>query len=67
MQIDSKLLYAALEQTKVGVVIAENISTSENSLIYVNPAFEALTGYAKNDIIGKDCRFLNNEYTDKKL
>ena len=65
MLIDSKLLYAALEQSKVGVVIAESVSTSENPLIYVNPAFESLTGYAREEILGLDCRFLNNEYTDK--
>ena len=65
MQIDTKLLHAALEQSKVGIVIAENISPSENPLIYVNPAFESLTGYSIDEIVGKDCRFLNNEYTDE--
>lgn len=66
MWIDNKLLHVALEQTKVCVVITENISISSNPLIYINRAFMDLTGYEKDEVIGKDCRFLNNEYTDKK-
>lgn len=66
MPIDSKLLYAALEQAKVGIMIAENISALDIPIIYANQAFESLTGYAKDEIIGKDCQFLNNEYTDQK-
>lgn len=65
MLIDSKLLHAALEQAKVGIIITQSVSPSENPIIYVNAAFEALTGYASEEVIGRDCRFLNNEYSDQ--
>ncbi|MEM9138641.1 MAG: PAS domain-containing protein [Pseudomonadota bacterium] len=32
-------------------------------LVYVNPAFEHLTGYASADILGKNCRFLQGAET----
>ena len=33
-------------------------------LIYVNPAFCELTGYARTDLIGRNCRFLQGPETD---
>ncbi len=33
-------------------------------LTYVNPAFEALTGYAADEVLGRNCRFLQGERTD---
>ena len=34
-------------------------------LIYVNKAFEHTTGYKRQDIVGKNCRFLQSEWTEK--
>lgn len=33
-------------------------------LIYVNRGFEALTGYRKDEVTGKNCRFLQGPETD---
>jgi len=30
-------------------------------LIYVNPAFERITGYSRDEVIGRNCRFLQGE------
>ncbi len=30
----------------------------DNPIIYVNPAFEAITGYSASEVIGRNCRFL---------
>ena len=35
-------------------------------LIAINPAFEALTGYAKSEIVGRNCRFLQGPGTDQE-
>ncbi|MEM9575935.1 MAG: PAS domain-containing protein [Pseudomonadota bacterium] len=35
-------------------------------LIYVNPAFERLTGYRVQEVLGRNCRFLQGDKTDRK-
>ena len=41
-----------------GIVIAEKEGELDNILIYVNPAFERITGYTSEEILYQDCRFL---------
>ncbi len=36
----------------------------DHPMIAVNPAFEALSGYASADTLGRNCRFLQGEGTD---
>ncbi|MEP6516104.1 PAS domain S-box protein [Microcoleus vaginatus] len=36
----------------------------EHPIIYCNPAFESMTGYRRQEIIGKNCRFLHGSDTD---
>lgn len=35
----------------------------DNPIIYVNTAFETLTGYASAEIVGRNCRFLQGPHT----
>ena len=37
----------------------------DNPIVYVNPAFEMLTGYARHEVLGRNCRFLQGPMTDK--
>ncbi len=34
-------------------------------LVYVNPGFEQFSGYSRDDVLGKNCRFLQNAYRDQ--
>lgn len=34
-------------------------------LIYVNPAFERITGYSANEVLGRNCRFLQRDDRDQ--
>lgn len=51
------LLKRSLESTTNGIVICDAQAT-DHPIIYVNPAFEHVTGYSEADVLGKNCRFL---------
>ncbi|MFJ7883655.1 PAS domain-containing protein [Pseudomonas sp. NPDC096917] len=55
--INARLLQRMVNASQDGIVVAEQ-EGDDNILIYVNPAFEALTGYSSDDILYQDCRFL---------
>jgi PAS domain S-box-containing protein len=46
-----------------GIVISDP-SQPDNPLIYVNDGFERLTGYRRDEVLGRNCRFLQGEGTD---
>ncbi len=52
-----KIKTAALEAAQNGISISDALQ-ADNPLVYVNKAFEEITGYQKADILGKNCRFL---------
>jgi PAS domain S-box-containing protein len=54
----------AIESTSCGVVISD-FTQKDNPLIYVNAGFENMTGYSRDEVIGKNCRFLQGDYTDQ--
>ncbi|MFO8004170.1 PAS domain-containing protein [Thioalkalivibrio sp.] len=62
--IDAELLALAVDASNDGIVIAEQ-EGQDNILIYVNRAFEELTGYTAEEILYRDCRFLQGNDTDQ--
>lgn len=54
--ISSELLAEALKATVDGIVISE-ITGDHCHIIFANPAFETLTGYTADEVIGKDYWF----------
>ncbi|WP_229668402.1 EAL domain-containing protein [Arenimonas soli] len=56
------LLQRAVESSMNGIVIAD-AQSGDLPIIYVNPAFEALTGYESDEVIGRNCRFLQGGET----
>ncbi|MBD1885885.1 PAS domain S-box protein [Microcoleus vaginatus] len=53
----------AIAATSTGVTISD-ATDPENPIIYCNPAFESMTGYRRQEIIGKNGRFLHGSDTD---
>lgn len=53
----------ALSATAEGITIVD-ARVAEQPLIYVNAGFERLTGYAREDVLGRNCRFLQGAGTD---
>lgn len=62
--INANLLQLVVEASNDGIVVAEQ-EGDDNILIYANPAFQRLTGYAVDDILYQDCRFLQGEERDQ--
>jgi PAS domain S-box-containing protein len=58
--INAKLLQLVIDASNDGIVVAEQ-EGDDNILIYANRAFERLTGYAVDDILYQDCRFLQGD------
>ena len=54
----------AIESTSCGVVITD-IKQDDNPLVYVNAGFENVTGYSRDEVLGKNCKFLQGEDTDQ--
>lgn len=56
--INASLLQMVINASNDGIVVSEKEGDQDNILIYVNPAFERLTGYTSEEILYQDCRFL---------
>jgi PAS domain S-box-containing protein len=52
-----RLQERAIASSHNGIVITD-YRTPNNSIVYVNPAFERISGYESHEVIGKNCRFL---------
>lgn len=48
-----------LDTSRVALAVAS--ADGDNPLLYVNPAFCALTGYAPQDVVGQNCRMLQRD------
>lgn len=53
----------ALDETAEGITIADAL-LPDMPLIYANRGFERLTGYAVEEVLGRNCRFLQGPGTD---
>jgi PAS domain S-box-containing protein len=55
----------ALDASAEGITIAD-AGQPDQPLIYVNKGFELLTGYAADNVLGTNCRFLQGKDTDPR-
>jgi len=60
---DQQALIDSLANLPIAMVLS-NPRRPDNPLEIVNPAFCALTGYAENEVVGRNCRFLAGCETD---
>lgn len=63
MILNDELLKKTLDSAHVGVTVTDP-SLHDNPIVYANHGFLEMTGYSIEDIIGKNCRFLQGEKTD---
>ncbi|MFL6585604.1 MAG: EAL domain-containing protein [Luteimonas sp.] len=61
---DLRLLRRAVEATENGIVITD-ARASDQPMVYINPAFSRITGYAAEECLGRNCRFLQGGEFDQ--
>jgi PAS domain S-box-containing protein len=59
-----QVLSAILDECVNGVTLADP-DLEDAPIVYANKAFERLTGYSQEEIIGRNCRFLQGEDRDQ--
>ncbi|BBH48046.1 PAS domain S-box protein [Pseudomonas sp. KU43P] len=62
--INAQLLQSMVDASNDGIVVAEQ-EGDDTILIYVNAAFERLTGFSRDEILYQDCRFLQAHDRDQ--
>lgn len=53
----------AIQAVRQGILITDP-NQPDNPITYASPGFEQLTGYAADEVIGRNCRFLQGKATD---
>ena len=62
--LNLEILKQAVMDSRDGITISDNF-VEDNPLIFVNPAFERLTGYSFEEITNVNCRYLQNNDLDQ--
>lgn len=60
-----KILTIILDECVNGVTLADP-DIEDLPIVYVNKAFERMTGYTQDEIVGHNCRFLQGKDRDQK-
>ncbi len=60
---DSAALRRSICQTPIPTILTDN-RAADNPIVEANDAFVVLTGYTRNEIIGRNCRFLAGRGTE---
>ncbi len=61
-----RLQERAIAAVGSGVTIAD-VRQPDCPVVYCNPAFTAVTGYAPEEVLGRNCRFLQGSETDPEM
>ena len=64
-QENLRLRDRAIAASSSGIIICDP-RQPDSPIIYSNPAFSAMTGYAPDEVNGRNCRFLQGEGTDRR-
>ncbi len=59
------MLRDAIQATN-NVVLLTDPTLPDNPIIYVNNGFETLTGYRRDEVLGRNCRFLQGDDLDQE-
>jgi PAS domain S-box-containing protein len=60
------IFFAAVETTRMPMIVTDP-SRKDNPIVFCNRAFQKMTGYTMDDIVGHNCRFLQGPETDQAV
>ena len=60
-----RLKNRAIDEASIGITIADADPESDYGLVYANEEFQRITGYDWDEIVTRNCRFLQGERTDE--
>ena len=60
----SDIFFAAVQTTRMPMVVTDP-HRDDNPIIFCNEAFSFMSGYSQDEILGKNCRFLQGPETDR--
>ncbi len=63
IETELRLKEQAMDEAPVGITISDP-DREGNPLIYVNDRFEEITGYPRDEVLGRNCRFLQGPESD---
>jgi PAS domain S-box-containing protein len=58
------IFFAAVEMTRMPMVVTDP-RQADNPIVFINGAFLDLTGYTSDEVLGRNCRFLQGPDTDR--
>lgn len=62
--LDAAMLAKGIEASSVGIIVTD--ATPQQAIVYANDAFLHMTGYAREEVLGRNCRFLQGADTDRQ-
>lgn len=60
----SSVFFAAVEMTRMPMIVSDP-NQPDNPVVFANRAFLDMTGYSEEQVVGRNCRFLQGERTDR--
>ncbi|WP_322489826.1 ATP-binding protein [Chloroflexus sp.] len=63
LRAQNRFLLAAVNEMASGMLVTD--TEPDYPIIFANRAFSAITGYAPDEILGRNCRFLQGPQTDR--
>ena len=64
MRPDYTVLSATVEKSPTAMVVSDP-TLPDNPIIFANQAFQKMSGYDKEELVGRNCRFLQGPGTDR--